>query len=152
MSNLLLTSSRYHIIMALLNWMVENNLTPYIVVNADYPNIKVPQAYVKYGQIILNISANATTRFELHPAYLTFQASFNTQLQTIRVPLRAIEAMYAKENGEGMNLGFDLPGEGLMDSDDREGGEALSLEETKEDNKAQASGQEKVVTGLKIIK
>ena len=106
-----LSSSRYYLINGLLNWLVDNDLTPYILVDATYPGSKVPPQFIKNGQIVLNISSSATSHFQLLHSHLSFRATFSGQLQTIQVPIRAIEAIYAKENGEGMSFGIGIPGE-----------------------------------------
>jgi stringent starvation protein B len=97
-----MTSSRPYLLRAFYEWIVDNNTTPYVVVNAFYPNVSVPQEYVENGKIVLNISPGAVRGLLLANDHIEFNARFAGIPQDIYVPMRAITAVYAKENGRGM--------------------------------------------------
>ena len=82
--------------------MVDNDLTPYIVVNAQLPNVYVPTDYIEDGRIILNISPFATENLEITNQFIEFEASFSGSVEQITAPISAVMAIYAKENGRGM--------------------------------------------------
>lgn len=121
-----LSSSKPYLIRALLDWIVDNSLTPYIVVNADMPGVRVPRQHVKEGQIILNISPNATSHFDMDNSKLQFKAGFGGSLFEVLMPIKAIEAIYARENGQGMSFNEDIPG---GDGTDDDGGEPIEFTE-----------------------
>ncbi len=97
-----MTSSRPYLVRALNEWIVDNNLTPYILCNAAYPGIEVPKQYVENGKIVLNISPRAVQGLSMDNELTTFSARFGGVETFIRVPMMAILAIYARENGQGM--------------------------------------------------
>jgi stringent starvation protein B len=97
-----MTSTRPYLIRAFYEWIVDNNATPYIVVNAGADYVEVPKEYVEGGQIVLNISMMAVQGLILGPQAVEFQARFGGRAQKIYIPCYAIMAIYAKENGRGM--------------------------------------------------
>jgi stringent starvation protein B len=98
-----MTSSRPYLIRALYEWIVDNNLTPHIVVYAHSGNVSVPQEYVnKDGQIILNIAPRAVSALSLKDDAIAFNARFGGIPTDIYVPSYAVLGIYAKENGQGM--------------------------------------------------
>lgn len=97
-----MTSSRPYLLRAFYEWIVDNNATPYIVVNADFPQTSVPQEYVDNGRIVLNISPGAVRSLLLANDHVEFNARFGGIPHDIYVPMRAVTAIYAKENGRGM--------------------------------------------------
>jgi stringent starvation protein B len=123
-----LTSSKPYLLRALLDWIIDNSLTPYIVVNAELPGVRVPRQHVKDGQIILNISPSATSHFEMNNSKLQFRATFSGSLFEVLMPIHAIQAIYARENGQGMAFNMDIPG---GDGGD-DGGESLEFTEQPE--------------------
>lgn len=97
-------SKRLYLIRAFYDWIGDSGCVPYIMVNADYPGVWVPQDYVKEGKIILNIAPNVVTAFELTARLMSFQARFNGIAHTLEIPLKAVIGIYAKENGQGVVL------------------------------------------------
>lgn len=98
-----MTSSRPYFIRALYDWIVDNSLTPYLVVFARAQGVVVPQQYVnKDGQIVLNIAPRAVLGLDLGNAGVRFSARFGGIPTEIFVPCHAVLGIYAKENGQGM--------------------------------------------------
>jgi stringent starvation protein B len=104
-----MTSSRPYIFRAIYDWIVDNGLTPYILVNASAPGADVPPEYVDGGRIVLNVSPRAVHQWHQDSESLSFSARFNGQSRGVTVPLRAVLAIYARENGKGMVFDKDEP-------------------------------------------
>ncbi len=97
-----MTSMRPYLLRALHDWIVDNGLTPYILVNADYEGVQVPHQYIENGQIILNTSPMAVQGLTLDNDWVSFTARFSGRPFSVFVPTAAVLAVYAKENGKGM--------------------------------------------------
>lgn len=98
-----MTSSRPYLIRALYDWIVDNQCTPYILVNALADSVLVPQDYVNPdGQVVLNISPSAVIDFDMNETRLFFKARFSGVPTEIFVPYFAVMGIYAKENQQGM--------------------------------------------------
>lgn len=97
-----MTSSRPYFIRALHEWIVDNTLTPHLMVDASLPGVNVPQQHVKDGKIVLNISPTAIINLSMTNDWVNFDARFSGVTHRIRIPVRAITAIYALENGRGM--------------------------------------------------
>ena len=97
-----MTSRRPYVLRALYEWIVDNNLTPHLLVNAMHAEVEVPQDYVKDGQIVLNIAPNAAQGLLLGNDVITFSARFRKIPTDVSVPIGAIMGIYARENGQGM--------------------------------------------------
>ena len=95
------TSTRPYLIRALYEWCTDNALTPHVVVRVD-GSVQVPLEYVKDGEIVLNISYDATSALQLGNDYIEFKARFGGQPRDIVVPVGRVVAIYARENGQGM--------------------------------------------------
>lgn len=95
-------SSRPYLLRAFYDWICDNHLTPYLVVNAEWPGVKIPQDYVENGRIVLNIDPEAIRSLKIANDRVTFNARFAGIPYDIDVPMRAAAAIYAKENGKGM--------------------------------------------------
>ena len=102
-----MTSNRPYLIRAIHDWILENNLTPYLLVNADYPDLQLPRDYVKEGRIVLNISPLACRGLHLNNDRIVFTARFAGQSEQVVLFPAAVLAIYAKENGAGMEFGED---------------------------------------------
>ncbi len=100
-----MTSSRPYLVRALFDWIVDNGLTPHLLVDAIHPGTEVPTQYVEDGKIVLNISPSATEALDLGNEAVMFNARFSGQPMTLTVPVNAILAIYARENGQGMLFG-----------------------------------------------
>jgi stringent starvation protein B len=97
-----MTPSRPYLLRAFYEWIVDNHATPYLVVAADLPGVDVPREYVENGRIILNISPQAVRSLSLENHHVSFNARFAGVPYDVYVPMRAVGAIYAKENGRGM--------------------------------------------------
>jgi stringent starvation protein B len=96
-----MTSNQPYLLRAFYEWIVDNNLTPYIVVNALYPGVLVPQEHVRDGQIVLNIAPASCNKFVMGNVEISFDARFGGVPRNLLVPCKAVLAIYAKENGAG---------------------------------------------------
>lgn len=96
-----LPSSKPYLIRAIYDWCVDAGFTPYLSVVVD-ENVKVPRAFVRDGLIVLNIAPHATKQFILDNEAMSCQARFGGAAQSLYVPIDAIQAIYARENGQGM--------------------------------------------------
>lgn len=111
------SSSRPYLLRALYEWMVDNELTPFIIVDTTIAGVRVPPAYIKNGQITLNLAPQAVSHFHWDNSSLQFRAGFSGSIFEVLMPIKAILAIFAKENGEGMS--FDaIPGDAGDDDDD----------------------------------
>ena len=93
---------RPYLLRAYYDWLVDNNFTPYLVVDATYLGVNVPVEYVKDGQIVLNLSANATGNLQLTNDFIQFNARFKGVSRELYIPIGAALAIYARENGDGV--------------------------------------------------
>lgn len=103
-----MNSSRPYLIRALHQWIVDNQCTPHLLVNALHPKAQVPEAFVSDGQIVLNVSPRAVRYLELANEAVSFEGSFSGIPQRVYVPMTAVMGIYARENGEGMMFEADL--------------------------------------------
>lgn len=97
-----MTSSRPYLIRAIYEWLVDNQLTPYIMVNAMMPGVSLPEAYVEDGKMILNIAPMAVRDLFMTNTEVEFDARFSGITHHIYVPIQAVLVVYAFENGRGM--------------------------------------------------
>ncbi|HBC3562820.1 ClpXP protease specificity-enhancing factor [Vibrio cholerae] len=96
-----MTPRRPYLLRAFYDWLLENELTPHLVVDATLPGVKVPLEYVQDGQIILNVAPRAVGNLELGNDEVTFNARFGGRPHLVIVPIYAVQAIYARENGAG---------------------------------------------------
>ena len=104
-----MTSSRSYLIRALYDWILENNCTPYVLVDAEREGVDVPRQFVKDGQIVLNVSPSAVVDLRINNDDLTFNARFSGVATDVYVPIHAALGIYARENGQGMLFENDMP-------------------------------------------
>ncbi len=88
-------------------WMLDNGFTPHLVVDAKREGVRVPEAHVKDGKIVLNVSPSATRALSLGNEFVTFEARFGGVSQQLVIPLGAVLGIYARETGQGMIFGDD---------------------------------------------
>ena len=103
------TSTRPYLIRALYDWCTDNGFTPYVAVLVD-DTVQVPREYVKNGEIVLNISFDATSSLKLGNEFIEFKARFAGTAREIMVPVNRVIAIYARENGQGMAFPVPTPG------------------------------------------
>lgn len=104
-----MTSSRSYLIRALYDWILENNCTPYVLVDAERDAVNVPLQYVKDGQIVLNVSPSAVVDLKISNDDLSFNARFSGVATDVYVPIHAALGIYARENGQGMLFENEIP-------------------------------------------
>lgn len=97
-----MTSSRPYLLRALHEWIVDNHMTPYIVVDANGEGVEVPRQFVDNGKIVLNISPFAVRDLSMESNHIMFSARFSGTPMNVFVPISSVLAVYAKENGQGM--------------------------------------------------
>ena len=102
------TSTRPYLIRALYDWCTDNGFTPYVAVLVD-DTVQVPREYVKNGEIVLNISFDATSSLKLGNEFIEFKARFAGTAREIMVPVNRVIAIYARENGQGMAFPVPVP-------------------------------------------
>ena len=95
------TSLRPYLLRALYEWCTDHGFTPYIAVVVD-ETVQVPREYVKNGEIVLNISYDATSSLKIGNDFIEFKARFAGTARDIIVPIGRVVAIYARENGQGM--------------------------------------------------
>ncbi len=102
MSTVGMTPNRPYLLRAMYDWISDNGLTPYILVDAAAPGVDVPPSAVKDGRVVLNVAARAVTQLELGMDKVRFLARFSGVSRCVEAPMQAILAIYAHENGQGM--------------------------------------------------
>ena len=100
-----MTSSRPYLIRAMYQWIVDNSMTPHILVDANKDTVQVPQQYVNDGKIVLNIGPMAVQALTLGNEEVSFHARFSGSAMDVLVPTEQVLAIYARENGQGMMFG-----------------------------------------------
>lgn len=102
-----MTSMKPYVVRAIHEWITDNGLTALMVLDAEYEGIRVPAGIAEDKKIVLNISTGATQNLEMDNEFISFNARFSGISQAIIVPLGAITAIYARENGKGMMFEVD---------------------------------------------
>lgn len=97
-----MSSSRPYLLRALNEWIVDNQLTPHIVCDAQAEGAVLPMQFVENGKIVLNISPTAVRDLFIDNEWVSFSARFSGSPMNVSVPVMAVLAIYARENGQGM--------------------------------------------------
>lgn len=97
-----MSSNRPYLLRALRDWIGDNGLTPYLLVDAAVDGVRVPASAIKDGKVVLNIAARAVGQFEIDGQAVHFLARFGGISHTVQVPIHAVLAIYAQENNQGM--------------------------------------------------
>jgi stringent starvation protein B len=109
-------SNRPYLLRAFYQWIVDSGCNPILVIDANYPRVKIPQDYIDGGEIVFNISPAAIRDLKMLNDCIEFKASFSGVVYIIYAPINAVLAVYAEENGEGIffdseeNEGENIPG------------------------------------------
>lgn len=111
-----MTSNRPYLMRAIYEWILDNDMTPHVLIDADLADVEVPRQYVEEGRIVLNISPSAIQQFAIDNDCLGFSARFSGKPFAIYAPINAVRAIYAAENSEGMMFEL-LPTSDLEESD-----------------------------------
>lgn len=104
-----MNSSRPYLLRALYEWIVDNQCTPHLLVNSDYPQVRVPPGFASDGQIVLNVSPSAVRYLEMDNQAVSFEGRFGGVAHRLYVPCAAVLAIYARENGQGMVFELEAP-------------------------------------------
>lgn len=104
-----ISSNRPYLIRALYQWLVDNGLTPHLLVDAEHPLAQVPTQFVEEGRIVLNIGPTAVRGLDLGNDWVRFNARFGGTPMDVIVPPAAVLGIYARENGQGMLFPDDPP-------------------------------------------
>jgi stringent starvation protein B len=102
-----MTSNRPYLLRALYEWIADNQMTPHVLVEAGADGVDVPDQAIQKGKVILNVDHSAVRELELGNDWLTFKARFSGNEHNVSVPVNAVLAIYAKENGQGMMFAQD---------------------------------------------
>jgi len=126
-------SSRPYLARALYEWLLDNELTPYLVVDATQPGVEVPRQFVQNGQIVLNVAPTAVRDLFMENQAIGFNARFGGQPMQVMIPTPALIAIYARENGAGMVFGHEpeLDAAGFEEQDDEAGEAGTDTESAK---------------------
>lgn len=148
-----MTSNRPYLLRAFYDWILDNDCTPYIVVEADLPHVSVPPQTVKDGQVVLNVSPGAVNALNMDKAQLTFSARFGGVPHDVYIPMYAISAIYSKENGAGtMFPPEDLPDDLEPDFEGELTSGAVTEVESAEKPADETKKQKPKVSHLSLVK
>jgi len=128
-----MTSSKPYLIRAIHEWCVDSGFTPYLVVQVDR-RTRVPREFVRDGQIVLNISPEATHQLALGNDEITFQTRFSGVPFQVSVPVDAVAAIYARENGQGMAFEVKSAEDAPANVQEVGAGEAAAAEESEQES------------------
>ena len=144
-----MNSSRPYLVRALYVWIVDNDCTPHMLVNAEYPKVQVPDGFASDGQIVLNISPSAVRNLHMDNDAVSFEGRFSGVTHSLFVPTGAILGIYARENGQGMVFELEPP---HMEEDDLVDDDHVQPDD---DGPPEGGGQPPRPTGrpsLKVVK
>lgn len=147
-----LLSTKPYLIRAIHEWCVDNGLTPHLLVTVN-AQTRVPLAYVKDGEIVLNLNYSATKDLQIGAEAITFSARFSGVSNNLYVPTEAVRGIYARENGQGMFFEIETPAAAGISSEVAEGSPA-DLKAIATENKAEDEKKSKAVKKptLKLVK
>ncbi|MGD2119966.1 MAG: ClpXP protease specificity-enhancing factor [Chromatiales bacterium] len=116
-----MTSNRPYLIRALYEWLLDNDLTPHLLVDASGDQVVVPGQFVEDGRIVLNINPSAVMNLQLGNDMISFNARFAGKPTDILIPPDAVLGIYARENGRGMLFPDEVEAEESDDGPDEPG-------------------------------
>jgi len=131
-----MTSSRPYLIRAMYDWIVDNDMTPHLLVDAEMPEVIVPRQYVDNGKIVLNVAPAAVDSLRLENDYIGFRARFAGTPMEVMLPVSAVMAIYARENGQGMMF---------SEGDERGGGDERAPDSPSPDKPTSSRSHLKVI-------
>jgi len=156
-----MTPNQPYLLRAIHEWILDNNMTPHILVNTDNPNVEVPMQSVQDGQIVLNVATHAISNIIMDNDAVSFSARFSGVVENIYIPIQSVKAIYASENGQGLvfpetEMSFEEIGEGInTDADESQESLVLEVENTAEhieSPKPKKASPKKKAPFLKIVK
>lgn len=136
-----------YLVRAVYEWILDNQLTPYFIVDTQFPGCRVPEEHIQDDQIVLNVSPTAVKAFNIDNDVVVFNARFSGVPRQILVPVEAINGVLSKENGQGMQFNVDY--ELAKTDDDTE--EDVNYSNT-DHNKKDAQKNKKSTSHLKVVK
>jgi len=146
-TNEFMTSNKPYLIRALNEWILNNEMTPFLLVDVNVEGVVVPQQHIRDGKIILNIAPAAVQEFAIENEWIYFSARFSSQAFMINVPINAVLAIYAKENGRGMMFAGD---ESLAENNTEVEGKESSKKDISNIQSKEQEGRNK--PALRIVK
>jgi stringent starvation protein B len=97
-----ITPTRPYLARAIYEWVCDNQLTPYLLVDATQPHTSVPEQFIQDGQITLNLAPHAVHALQISNEAISFSARFGGVSRDLYVPMYAVIGLYARENGQGL--------------------------------------------------
>jgi stringent starvation protein B len=147
-----MTSHRPYLLRALYEWIADNGLTPHLLVDATRPGVRVPAHAVKDGRIVLNIAGRAVAQLQMDNDDVRFSARFGGVSHAVIVPIDAVLAIYARENGQGMALPEDAVAHEAAPSTQAAGPVAMGDDAPPEDEPPGSEPPPKRGAHLRIVK
>ena len=138
-----MTSSQPYLLRALNEWIVDNGFTPQILVDSTHPDLNIPDAVRAGDKVVLNISPSAVRDLEIDNEYVSFVARFSGVSHAVLVPVEAVQAVYARENGQGMMF---------PEVDQEDSGESAESSDGESPSDPTKSGPRRGKPNLKVIK
>jgi len=143
-----MTSTKPYLVRAFYEWILDNGTTPYLLVSTDIEGVEVPQQHVNNGQIVLNLSPTAIHGLNMDNEWISFSARFSGRAMDVFVPIPAILAIYARENGQGMAF----QAEPQVAESEKETIEAVEMQESQEVSQEPQPSRPKGRPSLKVVK
>jgi stringent starvation protein B len=148
-----MTSNRPYLLRAFYQWIIDNDCTPYIVVESDLPQVDVPPQVVSDGQVVLNISPSAVVGLEMDNHAVTFNARFGGVPYNLYIPNYAISAIYARENGAGtMFPPEEIPGEPEEELNSQPDLAVIDSDDESKKDKEEVISEKKKGSHLSVVK
>jgi stringent starvation protein B len=104
-----MTPQKPYLVRAIYEWILDNNCTPYLLVNTKLEGVTVPQEYIRDNRIVLNLAPDAIHQLTMDNEWISFSARFSGKSMDLFIPIAAVQAIYGKENNEGMFFPEDTP-------------------------------------------
>jgi len=115
----MMTSTKPYLIRAIHEWILDNDMTPHLVVDVSYPGVRVPTEFAEDGRLVLNISPSATRNLLIGNEWIEFNARFGGVARDLLIPAEAVIGIFTRENGQGMVFPEpDAPEEDLLLDDE----------------------------------
>ena len=137
--------SRPYIVKALYEWLLDSDLTPHLLVDANEADVTIPLQFVEEGQIVMNINPSAVRNFYMDDQAISFNARFSGQPMDVYIPMKALLAIYARENGQGMGFGGEPGIEAYLE-------EQMSEVEVSVDTETEVKKGKQKKPSLKVVK
>lgn len=122
------TSTKPYMVRAIHEWCMDNGCTPHLLVAVD-SHTRVPMAYVKNGEIVLNVNYTATKELLIDNEAISFSARFGGVSQNLYVPMHAVKGIFARENGQGMFFEIEEPSVDLLANNEAQSTQKVDLED-----------------------